>query len=77
MKMIDDLNISPWALLATIDIEALYNSIPNKKGLLTIKTFLDQMDTNWAEFNKFVLNLLSHILNHNIFLFVHSHYLQG
>lgn len=72
----DGLSAPAVSHLVTIDIECLYNSIPHAKGLETITTYLDQMNSDQAPFNKFILKLLDFILNHNVFLVDEQPYLQ-
>lgn len=69
LRAIEQLQIPEGTLLITVDVKTLYNSIPHKKGITTIKSFLDQMSSDSADFNQFVLELLEFILAHNVFLF--------
>lgn len=76
LKHIKGHNLPPGALLVTIDVEALYLSIPHEKGVQMARSFLmEQPHTQW-KFNEFLLRLLYHILTHNWFTFRGSHYLQ-
>lgn len=63
-------------ILAFIDVDALYSSIPHDKGLDTVSSFLQERSRDNNEYNKFILDLLLFELTHNAFLFNGSHYLQ-
>ncbi|XP_040188254.1 uncharacterized protein LOC120920313 [Rana temporaria] len=76
LQVLEDLTIPPDAILVTIDVESLYNSIPHQLGLEAIKRVLKQRPTTDWKFNHFILTMLDFILQHNTFLFQGSHYLQ-
>ncbi|CAJ0945100.1 unnamed protein product [Ranitomeya imitator] len=65
--------------LASIDIEALYSSIPHEAGIEGVRYFLQQRSVACWEHNEFVLNILRYILTHNAFSFdgKHFHQLRG
>lgn len=74
--MIEGLTIPKGALLVAIDIEALYSSIPHRRGVEVISTFLYEQDRSCWPLMDFVVKLLDHILIANIFLFNGTAYLQ-
>lgn len=43
-KRLDGLTIPPDTLLVTIDVQALYSSIPHELGIQTVKKFLMEQD---------------------------------
>lgn len=53
-------------LLASIDVEALYSSIPHEAGIKAVEYYLSSRDT---QFHKFIIQLLRFVLEHNMFLF--------
>lgn len=57
------------ALLVTIDIEALYSSIPHDLGINIVSIFLHERDKSQWPMKQFVLSLLRHILMNNIYRF--------
>lgn len=68
-QTIDSLSIPKDAYLVTIDVECLYNSIPQRKGVEITKSYLDQMHESALELNTFILELLEIVLTHIYFLF--------
>lgn len=58
-----------------VDIEALYSSIPHKRGIRMAGSFLMAQDHNTWALNGFILNLLKVIRIGNYFIFM-EHYLQ-
>lgn len=60
----------------SLDVEALYCSIPHKSGLAVVKTFLGKSGTENLAYNEFVLELLDFILHNNVFVFMNQLYLQ-
>ncbi|XP_073478692.1 uncharacterized protein [Aquarana catesbeiana] len=76
LQILDGISIPSSALLATVDVESLYNSIPHHLGIAAIERVLQQRATTDWKFNAFILTMLDYILRHNTFLFKGSHYLQ-
>ena len=76
LRKLDGLTISKDALFVTIDVEALYSSIPHDKGLKTVGTFLMEIDHREWKFQRLIISFLSFILKHNFFSFHGSYYLQ-
>lgn len=66
LRSIEGMQIPSGSLLVTLDVEALYNSIPHTKGVALVGEFLAQMGHDLGDLNKFVLGLLSFILEHNV-----------
>lgn len=75
LQMINALKLSGNFILVTIDVEALYCSIPHGKGLLAIQNLLQQGSRYDSALNNFILSGLDHILKNNHFCFDSSHYL--
>lgn len=65
----EGLSAPPYSILVTIDIECLYNSIPHKRGLEIVTSYLEQMHPDLLSFNKFILDLLDFVFSYNVFLF--------
>lgn len=63
-------------LLVAIDVEALYSSILQDKGLSCVKHILSQRKCQEWQFNSFVIASLDFILLHNYFVFNGSHFVQ-
>lgn len=76
LKILEGLTIPQGAILAAIDIEALYSSIPHTKGIEVVSEFLRERDTNSWELGQFIILLLERILTNNMFLFNGVTYLQ-
>ncbi|KAM5158158.1 LOW QUALITY PROTEIN: uncharacterized protein ACMZJ9_009403 [Mantella aurantiaca] len=76
LRVINGLHVPRDAVLVTIDVEALYSSIPHDLGLKAVKKFLKEMGQAWEPYNSFVLGALEFILRNNIFTFHTTHYLQ-
>lgn len=69
MQILNGITIPADAWLITLDIEALYSSIPHEMGLSINKEFFSEQDLTSRPLNQFILELLRHILYNNIFLF--------
>ena len=61
--------IGPDALLATMDVEALYTNIAHDQGLAALKHFLDKRPSPQSPPTDFLVKLTDWTLNNNIFLF--------
>lgn len=55
--------------LCSIDVEALYSSIPHNCGLRAVKDFLGTRSLFLEAHNRFVLELMEYVLTRNYFLF--------
>lgn len=75
-RALDALALPLEVWLVTLDVEALYNSIPHKLGIGVVEDFISHNNETSPAYNQFILDLLQFILHNNIFLFGHSHYLQ-
>lgn len=69
IKKIEGITVDGDAKLASIDVEALYSSIPHSWGLKAVEYFLKTRGLQHRLHNIFVLQLLEFILQHNYFLF--------
>ncbi|XP_040212985.1 uncharacterized protein LOC120943646 [Rana temporaria] len=76
LKQIEDMVVPRDALLVTLDVEALYSSIPHELGISTARTFLREQDHHHWNYIDFVIDLLRFILTRNHFVFKESHFLQ-
>lgn len=54
------------SLLVSIDVEALYCSIPNSLGLSVVESFLSESDAMAGRYNAFIIQILQHILTRNV-----------
>lgn len=70
------MSVPTGALLLTLDVEALYSSIPHGRGVGKAWTFLRELDHTQWKYSEFALRLLYFILTHNWFLFLDSPYFQ-
>lgn len=55
LKQIEGVAVPPDALLVTLDVEALYSSIPHEQGVGMVRSFLMEEDHHAWPFNDFVL----------------------
>lgn len=77
LSLLHDISLPAGTWLVTLDVEALYSSIPHRLGLKAVQFFLNQMDIKWHEHNNFILELLNFILTHNTFIFNGQLYTQS
>ncbi|KAM9305503.1 uncharacterized protein PAF06_014064 [Gastrophryne carolinensis] len=79
IRVLDDIWVSPEAFLVTLDVEALYISIPHNMGLRAVESFLNGLCLEKHDHNLFLLRLLNFVLAHNLFLFKNQlyHQIQG
>lgn len=75
-QILHDMMVPTDAWLITLNIEALYLSIPHEVGLSTISRYIHEQDRSSWSLNDFILDLLRHILFNNIFLFEGTFYRQ-
>ncbi|XP_040206073.1 uncharacterized protein LOC120937139 [Rana temporaria] len=76
LQTIEGCMLCDQAFLVSIDVEALYSSIPHEKGLSAIEEVLTRGHMFTPDFNDFLIKGLRYILYHNFFSFDRSHYLQ-
>ncbi|KAM9316432.1 uncharacterized protein PAF06_007451 [Gastrophryne carolinensis] len=71
LRILDELWVNPVATLVTLDVEALNSSIPHKKGLKAVESFLNELEITEHNHN--------FVLTHNLFLFKGQlyHQIQG
>ncbi|CAJ0941725.1 unnamed protein product [Ranitomeya imitator] len=69
LRRLEGLTIGLESSLASIDVEALYSSIPHDRGLEAIQYFLNTRGQQHHQHNCFVLKLLRFCLTHNYFVF--------
>ncbi|XP_056407822.1 uncharacterized protein LOC130303807 [Hyla sarda] len=62
--------------LCSIDVEALYSSIPHNFGINAVAHYLRSRSTHHAAHNQFILTLLEFVLNRNFFIFSSRFYHQ-
>ncbi|CAJ0941598.1 unnamed protein product, partial [Ranitomeya imitator] len=79
LRKIDRVSLEENILLASIDVEALYSSIPHNKGLQAVEFFLKSRGLHTYAHNNFVRTLLEFVLTNNYFLFngIYYHQLRG
>lgn len=63
-------------MLASIDVEFLYTSIPHECGISAVAHFLDEKYPTMGFQNEFILDLLDFALTHNCFQFAGMYYHQ-
>lgn len=76
LQNLEGLSVPLDSILVTVDIEALYSSIPHTKGIEVIKHFISQSHRDDKPLHRFILSALDFILLHNAFAFDGSHFLQ-
>lgn len=76
LQNIDGLQVPTNAILAAIDVEALYSSILHDKGLACILQVLSEKSRFECKFNNFIIDALEFVLCRNYFVFNSSHFLQ-
>lgn len=69
-------NPSHPLMLVTIDVNALYTSIPHREGLAALRRFLDKRPTPHSPSTEFILEAAEFVLTHNYFRFEDDHFLQ-
>ena len=75
LQEIQNIEIHPGDIIATVDVTALYTNIPHEDGIQKVKEFLKKHDAPQAELT-LVETLLEHILKKNYFEFNNEFYLQ-
>ncbi|XP_056404927.1 uncharacterized protein LOC130296905 [Hyla sarda] len=69
LQKLDGITVETDVLLASIDVEALYSSIPHEWGLKATEHYLRSRGIPCQEHSRFVLSLLQFVLQHNYFIF--------
>lgn len=79
LSKIEGINVGENTLLGSIDVEALYSSIPHEAGLKAVEYYLNMRGRHLSLQNEFILQLLAFVLEHNFFLFngQYFHQLRG
>lgn len=68
LKHLEGIVVHPDSLLVALDVEALFCSIPHKKGIQVVSRFLSQMGRESAPYNPFILKALEFLLENNTYL---------
>ncbi|XP_053568388.1 uncharacterized protein LOC128657974 [Bombina bombina] len=69
LKKLDGVVVGEKNILASLDVESLYSSIPHNVGLIAIKRFLETRGPAYMEHTEFMMVLLEFILKNNVFSF--------
>lgn len=77
LNKLEDIVLDNHTLLASIDVEALYSSIPHQCGLRAVSYFLHTRGVQYARHNQLIIDLLHFILTHNHFVFVLRKFAPG
>lgn len=54
LKHTERMSVPTWALLVTLDVEALYSSMSQELGVGTLRTFFRELDHSQWSFSEFV-----------------------
>lgn len=76
LRKLDGIVVEPNTILGSIDVEALYFSIPHEAGLRAANYFFTSRGAHLQEHNQFVLELMEFVLRNNYFLFCGRFYHQ-
>uniref|UniRef100_A0A8C5M1L9 Reverse transcriptase domain-containing protein n=1 Tax=Leptobrachium leishanense TaxID=445787 RepID=A0A8C5M1L9_9ANUR len=76
LQIMNNFTFPKEAWLCSLDVEALYSSIPHMEGLLHMKLALQESGEFTEEFITFIEELLAFILKHNYFIFDRKFYHQ-
>ncbi|CAJ0944101.1 unnamed protein product [Ranitomeya imitator] len=76
---LDQITLDEDMRLCSIDVEALYSSIPHNKGVMAVDYYLSTRGRQYYEHNRFVIQALEFCLTRNYFLFdgKYFHQLRG
>ncbi|XP_073511825.1 uncharacterized protein [Phyllobates terribilis] len=79
LTQLEGVAVEETSYLASIDVEALYSSIPHEAGIQAVGHFLKTMAVECNDHNRLVEDLLRFTLTHNYFLFndKYFHQLRG
>lgn len=77
LTLLHNVTLPPNTLLITLDIEALYTSIPHTRGLQTINKILSSRPLNKRPHNRFIIELLEFLLKNNKFKFNYRFFCQS
>ena len=75
MNKIDNFAVAPSSFLVTMDVKSLYASIPNNKGIASVKKKYDDYPNKTIP-TKIIKTFLALILTLNNFIFNSKFYLQ-
>lgn len=76
LSKLEGIYFNEGTLLASINVEAFYSSIPHHAGLAVVQYYLDMRIIHVLLHNEFILRLLAFALEHNFFLFDGRFYCQ-
>lgn len=76
---LEDIIVDDKTIIASIDVEALYSSIPHDAGIMAIEYYLETKGRQFYAHNQLIIQLLRFTLEHNFFLFDdrYFHQLRG
>ncbi|CAJ0929381.1 unnamed protein product, partial [Ranitomeya imitator] len=79
LQKVDGVVVEQGTILGSIDVEALYSSIPHSMGLKALEYYLRTRAVFFEKHSKFVVELMEFVLTHNYFLFngKYFHQLRG
>lgn len=66
---LEDVTLEEGTLLASIDVDAPYSSIPHDFGLKAVSHFLSTKGVQYIKHHEFMLELIEFVLTHNYFTF--------
>lgn len=69
LRKLKDLIIPEDCVLAGVDVESLYSSIPHETGVHVVSQWLEAGHPLAGPYNEFLLELLEMVLNNNCFMF--------
>lgn len=69
LRKLKDLIIPEDCVLAGVEVEFLYSSIPHETGVQAVSKWLEVRHSLAGPHNKFILELLDMVLNNNFFMF--------
>ncbi|CAJ0951533.1 unnamed protein product, partial [Ranitomeya imitator] len=69
LRKLEGISLEPGTLLASIDVEALYSSIPHEHGIGGVRHFINTRGCQFNAHNKLILTLLEFVLSNNYFTF--------
>ncbi|XP_063808965.1 uncharacterized protein LOC135016854 [Pseudophryne corroboree] len=76
LRILKDINCSPAKQWLTIDVEALYSSIPHENGLEAVQKTLGKDPAKTEIEIKFIVDSIRFILQHNYFEFNDTYFIQ-
>uniref|UniRef100_A0A8C5W8X4 Reverse transcriptase domain-containing protein n=1 Tax=Leptobrachium leishanense TaxID=445787 RepID=A0A8C5W8X4_9ANUR len=76
LQFMSNLKLPKETWMCSLDVEALYSSIPHSEGLLHTRLALQESGEFTEEFINFIEELLAFVLKHNYFTFDRKYYHQ-